>query len=406
LKEDGFCGIDFDNAIVNGTLHPEVINWLKFFPTYQELSVSGTGVHAIGKGQIRKARTATALLGAPGVTAEMYDHDRFFVYTGARLSSTPGLTRCQESVEKLWTFLGHKTDDAAEPASVGAENVDDADRPLPLSVIRKLHQDNLAAFRAMKKSSDSQNDALNASAFFAARAFAAGVFEQTDEEQIKDELRQIAIDSKHCDGIEETLRSGWSNGIVKPLRVVRPPNDPLRISTPEEAFAYFNENFFVVEDYGGKVFVMWLEPDTHPGWEKNLLLGYQTQREFAQRYNHLKVEVTENNKIIHKPVIECWLFSKYREQYGKIVFAPGKSGTFISGKKRVKNLWQNFAVKARPGDCSLYLNFVRDVICSGNEKHYQELLNWMAYAVQHPDEPGHTAIALRGSKGTGKNFFA
>src|SRR5664279_938258 len=48
---------------------------------------------------------------------------------------------------------------------------------------------------------------------------------------------------------------------------------------------------------------------------------------------------------------------------------------------------------------------IHDVICSENEEHFQYLIRWMAYGVQHPDRPIGVAIALRGDEGAGKGFL-
>ena len=50
-------------------------------------------------------------------------------------------------------------------------------------------------------------------------------------------------------------------------------------------------------------------------------------------------------------------------------------------------------------------NHIRDVICSGNEEHFQYLIKWMAYGVQYPDRPIGVSIALRGEEGAGKGFL-
>src|SRR5207302_11366371 len=144
---------------------------------------------------------------------------------------------------------------------------------------------------------------LNNAAFFAGRAFAAkaiyGTLETSgdggDWGSIQQQLLDIVIkewSSPHPEfGARQTIHSGFDTGLKQPLALLRIPSHPRDIITPDEAFAWFNEKFFMVEDYGGKVFVMWLEPDAHEGWEKNLILGYQSQREFTLRFNHLTVDV-------------------------------------------------------------------------------------------------------------------
>jgi len=91
-----------------------------------------------------------------------------------------------------------------------------------------------------------------------------------------------------------------------------------------------------------------------------------------------------------------------RRSFRSITFAPGQEVG-----ANVYNLWQGFAYEALPGgSCDLYLNHVREVICSGDDEIYEYLLNWMALAVQKPGQPGHTAVVLRGSQGAGKGTFA
>jgi putative DNA primase/helicase len=86
LKEDGLVGVDFDDCRqADGTVHPLVLTWLKWFPTYKEVSPSGTGVHVIGKGSLSRALNATPLDKDSGVTVEVYAWDRYFTFTGQAL---------------------------------------------------------------------------------------------------------------------------------------------------------------------------------------------------------------------------------------------------------------------------------------------------------------------------------
>jgi primase-polymerase (primpol)-like protein len=83
LREDGFVGIDFDDCRdQQGVIHPTVVTWLRWFPTYQEVSPSGTGIHIIGRGKLAKALNATPLEKESGVTVELYAWDRYFTFTG------------------------------------------------------------------------------------------------------------------------------------------------------------------------------------------------------------------------------------------------------------------------------------------------------------------------------------
>jgi phage/plasmid-associated DNA primase len=47
-----------------------------------------------------------------------------------------------------------------------------------------------------------------------------------------------------------------------------------------------------------------------------------------------------------------------------------------------------------------------DVICCGNTAHFDYLVGWCAYCVQHPEKPAEVAVIMRGGQGTGKGMTA
>jgi Family of unknown function (DUF5906) len=101
------------------------------------------------------------------------------------------------------------------------------------------------------------------------------------------------------------------------------------------------------------------------------------------------------------PVSQMWLRSKKRRQYDRVVFDPRDDNP------RHYNLWRGFAVKPDPAkSCELFLEHVKDNICSGNDEHYRWVLGFLAHMVQRPWEKPGVAVALRGMEGTGKGFFA
>jgi hypothetical protein len=58
------------------------------------------------------------------------------------------------------------------------------------------------------------------------------------------------------------------------------------------------------------------------------------------------------------------------------------------------------------GGCDLYLAHVHDNICDSDEELYNYVMDWMASGVQHPEDPGRSALSLRGHPGCGKGVFA
>jgi hypothetical protein len=75
-------------------------------------------------------------------------------------------------------------------------------------------------------------------------------------------------------------------------------------------------------------------------------------------------------------------------------------------KPGVYNLWRGFNVEPIPGDCSLYIDHIKNEMCGGSEVLFDYVIKWMARAVQNPASPGEVAIVVRGGKGTGKGSFA
>lgn len=99
------------------------------------------------------------------------------------------------------------------------------------------------------------------------------------------------------------------------------------------------------------------------------------------------------------PAAQIWLGSVDRREYEGVVFSPGKE---VPG---YYNLWLGFSVEAKQGDCSLYWEHVRTVICRDDEVHYRYVRKWLAHMVQYPRELPGVALVIRGSQGTGKNTF-
>jgi phage/plasmid-associated DNA primase len=130
-------------------------------------------------------------------------------------------------------------------------------------------------------------------------------------------------------------------------------------------------------------------------------IQFSTVADIKNLYRNQKIsKIVEEKAKLMNPA-DVWLDHKDRRQYRGIVFTPNQppNGYF--------NLWKGFAVQPKQGDCSLYLELMQDIICNGDEYHFQYLMDWMADSVQNPGgaRPG-TAVVLRGLQGTGKGVFA
>jgi hypothetical protein len=162
-----------------------------------------------------------------------------------------------------------------------------------------------------------------------------------------------------------------------------------------------NQKYAVVR-IGGKTRVVWFEETAaYPGCKVSV---FSTISDFCAFHAKRKKFVVGRDGRERKIGIgKWWINHEQRRQFSGLVYAPSVTAKITNGKL---NLWNGFGCKPRTGKCERYLAHLRDNICCGNEEHAHYLLNWMAYAVQHPDRQGEVAVVMRGKEGTGKGVAA
>ena len=160
--------------------------------------------------------------------------------------------------------------------------------------------------------------------------------------------------------------------------------------------ADMNENHAVVAE-AGKARVLNTR-DWDPALERRFLT-YSTFADFKNLYcnQYVQIGTKKDGEPIYAAKGDAWLKHPERRQYTGTTFAPGREtpGWF--------NMWQGFSVEPKAGDWSLLKEHLRNNICNGNAEHFQYLIGWMAFAVQHPDVVPEVAVVLLGGRGTGKN---
>jgi Mesyanzhinovviridae DNA primase len=161
-----------------------------------------------------------------------------------------------------------------------------------------------------------------------------------------------------------------------------------------------NADYAVVDDNGTTCVVY----RRHDDALKRDYVVKSSFHDFRNLYLNERVIVTDaNGKPKSRTYADVWLSHPDRRTYKSgLKFLPGVSEC----PEGVYNLWGGWSVDPHPGDWSLMKAHIRDVICSGNEEHYEYLMDWLARAVQHPGVQGEVAIVLRGERGTGKGAFA
>ena len=158
---------------------------------------------------------------------------------------------------------------------------------------------------------------------------------------------------------------------------------------------------------GGKTRVVTFgEDEEFPGRETIVMT--QTFEDFVAQEQvppHLPTRTARCKAV---PLGTYWIGSPKRRQYdGGMAFMPQHDGDV--GDKL--NLWRGFGVKAikpegRSGDgCDRFLDFVRTIICSGNEEHFDYLIKREAIILQKRIR-SEVALGLRTKEeGAGKGFY-
>jgi hypothetical protein len=194
--------------------------------------------------------------------------------------------------------------------------------------------------------------------------------------------------------ISESVLDKGSNARQYALKQIRAAKDEI----DEPWLRRLNDRHFVVRNWGGRCRVVEEIFDQH---RDRFYLSKQSFDDFRNAYMNVQVEAGQ--KADGTPVLKrlgaFWLEHSARRQYERIAFEPE-----VELPREVYNLWRGFKFDPAPGDWSLYRAHLLENVCAGAQEHFDYLIRWMARAVQHPGEPGGTAVVMRGDPGVGKSF--
>jgi hypothetical protein len=221
-----------------------------------------------------------------------------------------------------------------------------------------------------------------------------------DDEQNKDVGSNDTRCSHDTNDPPESATKGGNESWRKDAEQVLPEEPaPDRLIDPD--LIQMNKKYAVVR-IGGKTRVVWFEEAAaYPGCKVPV---FSTISDFcAFHAKRKKFVIGKDGRERKIGIGKWWINHDRRRQFSGLVYAPSVIAKTTNGKL---NLWNGFGCKPRTGKCDRYLAHLRDNICCGNEEHADYLLNWMAYAVQHPDRQGEVAVVMRGKEGTGKGVAA
>ena len=153
---------------------------------------------------------------------------------------------------------------------------------------------------------------------------------------------------------------------------------------------------FAVTKHGGQIVIASLFGNE---------ISFMTVDDFHKMFANLVIfkQAEATTEVIK--VSRRWFEWTQRRQFlGRgVVFEPG-GPLQIHGD--MLNIWRGLGVEPQRGDWSLMRSHMLNVLCSGNQKHFDYLIRLMAWGVQHLDKPLGVAVAFLGPQGAGKGVVA
>lgn len=131
-------------------------------------------------------------------------------------------------------------------------------------------------------------------------------------------------------------------------------------------------------------------------------LNYYTKQDFLTLLENMPPVQINDSKTM--PLAKYWLQSPYRREYNGETFDP--NNTF---DPEIYNHWKGYVLNnsdKAPSSWEKFSEFILNIICSGNNEHYNYILDWIAHGLQKPHEKPGVAVVLIGEQGAGKSFFA
>jgi hypothetical protein len=116
------------------------------------------------------------------------------------------------------------------------------------------------------------------------------------------------------------------------------------------------------------------------------------------------VQTAQGTKAV--PISQIWLADEDRKEFrGGVHFRPDKPREYESTTGLTYNMWSGWTVEPAQGDWTLLREHIKNVLCCGNEDHFNWVLDWMADLYQDPANPKGCAVVMHGVEGCGKGTF-
>jgi hypothetical protein len=141
-------------------------------------------------------------------------------------------------------------------------------------------------------------------------------------------------------------------------------DDAPLIASREEAIAWFNKDHFTIY-IKGKFRVIRENPDGS--------LEIMEVKDFARPFTGIKLLQTSVDGRDPKsvPITELWLNNLHERRHFKYGFDFDPS--YVGNRNGKYNLFKDFNIKPMEGEVAPFLNFVKEVICCGDEDNFRFL---------------------------------
>ena len=70
------------------------------------------------------------------------------------------------------------------------------------------------------------------------------------------------------------------------------------------------------------------------------------------------------------------------------------------------NLWRGWSVEPVEGEWAAIRRHLLEIVCSGDQNHYNYLIRWLARTVQYPELQGEVCVVMKGRQGCGKSVLS
>lgn len=176
-------------------------------------------------------------------------------------------------------------------------------------------------------------------------------------------------------------------------------NKAMRLEVRDQIFHSMDARFdYVVLDGEAKIAIRPESGQRVRLWGENTLNKLYVNR--GAKY----LDVTgKTSKVVTIKPAEVFIGARERETFIDTCFEPDAEKAALAAMRGAFNLWTGFAATPIPGDWSLLREHIRDILCDGNEDHFNFVMTFVASLFQRPGVKIPSALALIGEQGTGKS---